>query len=165
MQTVSTVSQRPRPPQNSGDAHAVVTLPSTAPARVVVIDGHAFRDDGVAADILGSGQSILAIQSALRLASFVSRGAGPHAQAFAFATDGGGIAVEYELAETARELSFSVPDVPSVRYFVARGRGFRSAGIVLDDSALHFLGQWLARENSPFPSSGLEIGRHSQLGR
>src|ERR1700690_3517618 len=80
----------------------------------------------------------------------------------AIATEDGGMTIEFNDASRSREIVFAVPDDGSARYFVARAPdAFRKAGVVVDDSGVRGLAQWLAGK-APFPSRGLQVGHRSR---
>jgi hypothetical protein len=76
-------------------------------------------------------------------------------------TDDQGLVLEYTSNNTDKELTIVIPADGHIRYFVAKGRGVRYAGVVREDEAVARLARWIADQASPFPASGLEIGRSS----
>jgi len=75
-------------------------------------------------------------------------------------TGDGGITLEFASPTTGREVMFALPDDGTRLYFSAKadGRGFRRAGITLDQEGIIALAEWVAGSSNSFPEEGLQLG-------
>lgn len=118
-------------------------------------------DSGAVKDVLAAKLGPDALRACLGII-WTTRALASSAGELAIATEDGGMTIEFTDPSGSREVVFAVPDDGSMRYFVARGPGaFRKAGVVVDDSGVASLAQWLA-PNAPFPSRGIQIGARSR---